>query len=81
MSGRALARIPSIKISRRVLFDLKDIDKIMDSFKRSSNQCEMTANKIIRGQHGNGTLLSVSAIISIMCYKLKGRSYFEIVNE
>ena len=47
-------RIPSIKPGRRVLFDLQDIDKIMDSFKRSSNQCEMTANKIIGDLHGNG---------------------------
>jgi len=47
-------RIPSLKIGRRVLFDLHDIDKIMDSFKRSSNQCEMTANKIIGDVHDNG---------------------------
>ncbi len=47
-------RIPSVKIGRRVLFDLHDIDKIMDSFKRSSNQYEMTANKIIGGINGNG---------------------------
>jgi len=47
-------RIPSVKIGRRVLFDLHDIDKIMDSFKRSSNQCEMTANKIIGDLYGNG---------------------------
>ncbi len=47
-------RIPSIKIGRRVLFDLHDIDKIMDSFKRSTNQCEMTANKIIGDLHVNG---------------------------
>ncbi len=47
-------KIPSIKIGRRVLFDLNDIDKIMDSFKRSPNQCEMTANKIIGDLHGNG---------------------------
>ncbi len=47
-------KIPSIKIGRRVLFDLHDIDKIMDSFKRSPNQCEMTANKIIGDLHGNG---------------------------
>ncbi|MBZ0109905.1 MAG: helix-turn-helix domain-containing protein [Candidatus Scalindua rubra] len=33
----ATGRIPSVKIGRRVLFDLHDIDKIMDSFKRSSN--------------------------------------------
>ncbi len=47
-------RIPSIKIGRRVLFDLHDIDKIMDSFKRSTDQCEMTVNKIIGGLHDNG---------------------------
>ena len=47
-------RIPSVKIGRRVLFDLHDIDKIMNSFKRSSNQYEMTANKIIGDLHGNG---------------------------
>ncbi len=47
-------KIPSLKIGRRVLFDLNDIDKIMDSFKRSPNQCEMTANKIIGDLHGNG---------------------------
>ena len=40
-------RIPSIKPGCRVLFDLQDIDKIMNSFKRSSNQFEMTANNII----------------------------------
>ncbi len=40
-------RIPSVKIGRRVLFDLQDIDKIMNSFKRTANQCETTANKII----------------------------------
>ncbi len=40
-------RIPSVKIGRRVLFDLHDIDNIMDSFKRSSNQCKMTVNEII----------------------------------
>ncbi len=49
----AQGKIPSIKIGRRVLFDLHDIDKIMDSFKRSSNQCEMTANKIVGGINGN----------------------------
>jgi excisionase family DNA binding protein len=49
----SIGRIPSIKVGRRVLFDLKDIDKIMDSFKRTSNQCETTANKIIGDLHGN----------------------------
>ncbi len=46
-------RIPSIKIGSRVLFDLHDIDKIMNSFKRTVNQCENTANKIIEGTNGN----------------------------
>lgn len=46
-------RIPSIKLGRRVLFDLHDIDKIMNSFKRSDNQCEIRANKIIGDLHGN----------------------------
>ncbi len=50
----SIGKIPSIKLGRRVLFDLQDIDKIMDSFKRFPNQCEMTANKIIGGVHGNG---------------------------
>ncbi len=49
----AQGKIPSIKMGRRVLFDLKDIDQVMDSFKRSSNQCEKTANKIIGGLHCN----------------------------
>jgi excisionase family DNA binding protein len=47
-------RIPSVKIGRRVLFDLHDIDKIMNSFKRSSNQYEMTVNKIIGDLHDKG---------------------------
>ena len=47
-------RIPSVKIGRRVLFDLHDIDKVMDSFKRSSDQCEKTVNKIIGDLQNNG---------------------------
>ena len=50
----SIGKIPSIKIGRRVLFDLVDIDKIMDSFKRSSNQGQITVNKIIGDLHGNG---------------------------
>ncbi len=46
-------KIPSIKIGRRVLFDLNDIDKIMASLKRPHLQHEKTANKIIGGVHGN----------------------------
>ncbi len=31
-------RIPSIKIGRRLLYDLSDIDQLMASLKRNSNQ-------------------------------------------
>ncbi len=47
-------RIPSIKMGRRVLFDLHDIDQVMASLKRSYLQHEKTANKIIGDIHGNG---------------------------
>jgi excisionase family DNA binding protein len=47
-------KIPSIKIGRRVLFDLNDIDKVMVSLKRPYLQHEKTANKIIGDLHGNG---------------------------
>ena len=50
----AQGKIPSIKMGRRVLFDLHDIDGVMAGLKRTSNQCENTANKIIGGLHGNG---------------------------
>jgi excisionase family DNA binding protein len=49
----AIGRIPSVKIGRRVLFDLQDIDKIMASLKRSNNQCENTVNKIVGDINGN----------------------------
>ena len=42
-------KMPSIKIGRRVLFDLHDIDNLMTSLKRNYNQNEKTANKIIEG--------------------------------
>ncbi len=47
-------KIPSIKIRRRVLFDLNDIDNIMSGLKRPYLQHEKTANKIIGELHGNG---------------------------
>ncbi len=40
-------KIPSIKIGRRVLFDLHDIDKLMASLKRNTNQGKETSDKII----------------------------------
>ncbi len=50
----SIGKIPSIKIGRRVLFDLNDIDKVMVSLKRPYLQHEKTANKIIGDLHGNG---------------------------
>ncbi len=50
----SIGKIPSIKIGRRVLFDLNDIDKVMASLKRPHLQHEKTANKIIGDLHGNG---------------------------
>ena len=47
-------KIPSIKMGRRVLFDLHDIDKVMASMKRNDNQCNNIANKIVGGVHGDG---------------------------
>jgi excisionase family DNA binding protein len=46
-------RIPSIKLGRRVLFDLNDVDVVMASLKRPYNQCDKIANKIVEGTHGN----------------------------
>ena len=40
-------RIPSIKLGKRVLFDLDDIDKMMQSMKRTCNKEEEIANKIV----------------------------------
>ncbi len=40
-------RIPSIKYGRRVLFDLQDIDKMMESMKRTCNKEEEIDKKII----------------------------------
>lgn len=46
-------RIPSIKMGRRVLFDLQDIDVVMASMKRNDNQEEKTVSKITGDIHGN----------------------------
>ncbi len=40
-------RIPSIKLGKRVLFDLQDIDKMMESMKRTCNKEEEIDKKII----------------------------------
>jgi len=40
-------KIPSVKLGRRVLFDLNDIDSLMASMKRNINQIEDASDKII----------------------------------
>ena len=50
----SVGKIPSIKIGRRVLFDLHDIDKVMAGLKRNYNQCENIANKIVGDINGDG---------------------------
>ena len=49
----AVGKIPSIKIGRRVLFDLRDIDQLMTELKRSYNQCEKVTNKIVEDINEN----------------------------
>ncbi len=46
-----LRKIPSIKYGRRILFDLQDIDKLMESLKRPHILCEKTSNNIIVDYH------------------------------
>lgn len=43
----SIGRIPSIKLGRRVLFDLEDIDKVMTNLKRNTKHNEQTVNKIV----------------------------------
>ncbi len=47
----SIGKIPSIKLGRRVLFDLNDIDEAMASLKRTYLQHEKTVNKIIGDIH------------------------------
>ncbi len=46
-------KIPSIKIGRRVLFDLHDIDELMESLKRTNDREVKTVNKIVGDLRGN----------------------------
>ena len=43
----AQGKIPSIKCGSRVLFDLQDIDQLMASLKRNTNQGEIMVDKIV----------------------------------
>ncbi len=46
-------KIPSIKLGRRILFDLSDIDQLMKNLKRSHFKFEKTNNKIVRDINDN----------------------------
>ena len=46
-------RFPSIKIGRRVLFDLQKIDKVMADLQRPYLQHEKTVEEIVGGINGN----------------------------
>ncbi len=46
-------KVPSIKIGRKLLYDLEDVNAFMAGLKRNYNQCEITANKIVGGINGN----------------------------
>ncbi len=47
-------KIPSIKIGRRVLFDVVEINRLMESLKRTNNQEKKIVEKIVGGINGNG---------------------------
>ncbi len=47
-------RIQSIKLGRRVLFDLFDIDKALSNMKHTNNQEDKTVTKIGGGINSNG---------------------------
>ena len=49
----SLGKVPSIKMGRRVLFDLKDIDELMQSLKRTCNKDDEVVNKILGDISGN----------------------------
>jgi len=40
-------RLPVIRIGRSLLYDLQDIDQVMDSLKCNNNQVDKITNKIV----------------------------------
>lgn len=46
-------KFPSIKCGSRVLFDLSDIDQLMESLKRNTQLRDKTANKILGDVYGS----------------------------
>ncbi len=49
----SLGKVPSIKLGRRVLFDLNDIDQVLSSLKRTNNKEEKIVGKIVGDLNGN----------------------------
>ncbi len=47
-------KIPSIKLGRRILFDLNDIDQLMNNLKRSNLKREINNDKIYNILHDSG---------------------------
>ncbi len=47
-------KVPSIRLGRRILFDLRDIDQLMNNLKRSNLQCEINKDKIYNIIHDSG---------------------------
>ena len=50
----SVGKIPCIRLGRKLLFDLHDIDQLMASMKSTNNQEEEIVNIIIGNVHGNG---------------------------
>ncbi len=63
----SIGRIPSIKLGRRVLFDLEDVDRLLMSLKRNTSQSMNTVNKIlddVRGDNYNAFCGHTDTLIS-----------------
>ncbi len=45
---------PSIKLGRRILFDLRDIDQLMNNLKRSNLKCEINNDILYNILHDSG---------------------------
>ena len=50
----SVGKVPSIRLGRKLLFDLVDLDNFMSNMKRGYNQEENIVNKIVGGINSNG---------------------------
>ncbi|MDE1888919.1 MAG: helix-turn-helix domain-containing protein [Planctomycetota bacterium] len=60
-------RIPSLKLGRRMLFDLEDVDRLLMSLKRNTSQSARTVNKIlddVRGGNYNALYSHTDTLVS-----------------